>query len=113
VGNSLPSTANTQRNEERDEKDRCGPRHECSRSREAESDHRGVVLRCRLIMTKPVQDVLTNSREHHRGIKVRLTNGTVGRVSFGLLLRRCSLLFSQFCLDVPLIPMRELPLRCL
>lgn len=27
-----------------------------------------------------VQDVLTSSAEHHRGIKVRLTDGQVGRV---------------------------------
>lgn len=27
-----------------------------------------------------VQDILTNSSEHYRGIKVRLTDGTVGRV---------------------------------
>ena len=27
-----------------------------------------------------VQDILTSSSEHHRGIKVRLTNGQVGRV---------------------------------
>lgn len=27
-----------------------------------------------------IKDVLTNSREHHRGIKVRLTSGVVGRV---------------------------------
>ncbi len=27
-----------------------------------------------------VQDILTSSREHHRGIKVRLTSGQVGRV---------------------------------
>lgn len=27
-----------------------------------------------------VQDILTSSSEHHRGIKVRLTSGQVGRV---------------------------------
>ena len=27
-----------------------------------------------------VQDLLTNSQVHHRGIKVRLTDGQVGRV---------------------------------
>lgn len=27
-----------------------------------------------------VQDILTNSKTHHRGIKVRLYDGTVGRV---------------------------------
>ena len=27
-----------------------------------------------------VKDILTNSAVHHRGIKVRLTDGTVGRV---------------------------------
>lgn len=27
-----------------------------------------------------VQDILTSSAEHHRGIKVRLTDGQVGRV---------------------------------
>jgi uncharacterized repeat protein (TIGR03833 family) len=27
-----------------------------------------------------VQDVLTNSQEHWRGIKVRLTDGQIGRV---------------------------------
>lgn len=27
-----------------------------------------------------VKDILTNSREHHRGIKVRLADGRVGRV---------------------------------
>ena len=27
-----------------------------------------------------VQDILTSSAEHHRGIKVRLTTGEVGRV---------------------------------
>lgn len=27
-----------------------------------------------------IQDILTNSPEHPRGIKVRLTNGIVGRV---------------------------------
>ena len=27
-----------------------------------------------------VKDILTNSLVHHRGIKVRLTDGTIGRV---------------------------------
>lgn len=27
-----------------------------------------------------VKDILTNSPVHHRGIKVRLTDGTIGRV---------------------------------
>lgn len=27
-----------------------------------------------------VKDILTNSQVHHRGIKVRLTDGTIGRV---------------------------------
>lgn len=27
-----------------------------------------------------VQDILTNTGQHYRGIKVRLTDGTVGRV---------------------------------
>ncbi len=27
-----------------------------------------------------VKDILTNSAVHHRGIKVRLTNGIIGRV---------------------------------
>lgn len=27
-----------------------------------------------------VQEILTNSAQHYRGIKVRLTDGTVGRV---------------------------------
>ncbi|MDD4588582.1 MAG: YwbE family protein [Heliobacteriaceae bacterium] len=27
-----------------------------------------------------VKDILTNSAVHHRGIKVRLENGTIGRV---------------------------------
>lgn len=27
-----------------------------------------------------VKDILTNSAVHHRGIKVRLTNGMIGRV---------------------------------
>ncbi|MBU0597538.1 YwbE family protein [Patescibacteria group bacterium] len=29
-----------------------------------------------------VQDILTSSATHHRGIKVRLTDGQVGRVQF-------------------------------
>lgn len=27
-----------------------------------------------------IMDILTNSKTHHRGIKVRLSNGVVGRV---------------------------------
>lgn len=29
-----------------------------------------------------VKDILTNSRVHHRGIKVRLEDGSVGRVAY-------------------------------